>query len=316
MQVGVSDDESKRCTYQGCTEVDPLASRCRLCGGMFCASHTSVAAHACSVFNALPLTCPICSQAVPLERPGQSPDEAVSRHIDRGCRKAPPLPSRQRERVNYCSYADCNKNDVAAVICEDCGNMYCIEHRAPARHRCRKARVPRTAAFSSQRSSPKAAVSSGAASPALSSSSASKNYPRNTPSTAFGVRVEGAVTPLVIFAKEFGVTPFFMYFPRLAVVGRLLDLAVTQAALESAAVNEAKGAWVVHVVRRPHSGDGFSAFAPRFSATLKEAEVGDGSIVYIGKQQVLPNDVVKDLAPRLTRGSSKDEKEKAECAAM
>ncbi|RNF11258.1 AN1-type zinc finger protein 2B [Trypanosoma rangeli] len=315
MQVGVNDDESKRCTFQGCTEVDPLASRCRLCGGMFCAEHTTVVAHTCSVFNAQPLTCPICLQSVPLERPGQPPDEAVSRHIDRGCRNTQLLPNGQKDRMNYCSYADCHKNDVAAIICEDCGNMYCIEHRAPVRHRCRKSRVPRTAA-SLQRTSQKATLSSAKTSTTASPSSLSKNFPRNTPSTALGVRAEGAVTPLVLFAKEFGVAPFFMYFPRLMVVGRLLDLAVSQAALESMAVNNAKGAWMVHVIRRPHSSDGFSVFAPRLSATLKEAGVGDGSIVYIGKQQVVPDDVVKGLAPQLTRKISEDRKENTECTIL
>ncbi|EKF31212.1 hypothetical protein MOQ_004956 [Trypanosoma cruzi marinkellei] len=311
MQVGVNDDESKRCTFQGCTQVDPLASRCVLCGDMFCANHTSVAAHMCRTFNAQEATCPICRQVVPLERSGQPIDEAVSRHIDRGCRPAVFSSTGVKERTNYCSYTDCRNNAVASIICEDCGNRYCVEHRAPARHNCRKART--TPVPASSRTMPtKPTHSSGAVS--HSHSSTKKNFPRNTPRTAFGTRVEGSVTPLVLFAKEFGVSPFFMHFSRLMVVGRALDLAIGQATLDSAAVDAEKGAWALHVVQRPHSADGFSVVAPPFSATLKTAGVVDGSIVYIGKKSVKPDDLVSEIAPLLTNKFHGGKEKK--CASM
>ncbi|EKG02712.1 hypothetical protein TCSYLVIO_006253 [Trypanosoma cruzi] len=311
MQVGVGDDESKRCNFQGCTQVDPLASRCVLCGDMFCANHTSVAAHMCRTFNAQNVTCPLCHQAVSLERSGQPIDEAVSRHIDRGCRPAALLSTGMKERTNHCSYTDCRNNAVASIICEDCGNRYCIEHRAPARHQCRKARTPAVPALS-QVMSTKPTLSSGAVS--HSHSSPQKNFPRNTPSTAFGTRAEGTVTPLVLFAKEFGVSPFFMHFSRLMVVGRALDLAVGQATLDSAAVGAEKGTWVLHVVQRPHSADGFSVVAPPFSATLKTAGVMDGSIVYIGKKSVQPDDLFSELAPHLANKFHRGKEKK--CAFM
>ncbi|ORC92707.1 AN1-type zinc finger protein 2B [Trypanosoma theileri] len=306
MQVGIQDDESKRCMFSGCSQVDYLATRCTYCGGIYCCDHTPANAHNCRIFNSKSLTCPLCGTNVPLEYNNQRPDEAVSRHMDRGCR--PLQPQRNtKERLNYCSYANCTKNEHASIICEDCKNMYCIEHRAPARHHCRAIRI--SPALSSVKESSSAGTSSQVAT-SPSASSPSRGVPRNTPSTAFGKKTEDSVTPLILFASEFAVVPFFMHFSRLIVVGRLVDLALAQASLDSSKVSKAKGPWVPHVLQRhSDSSSGLSVFTPRLSATLKEAGVVDGVMVYIGTQEVLPKEVLEALTKRpemRRRKSSKD----------
>ncbi|KAH9589047.1 zinc finger protein [Trypanosoma melophagium] len=307
MQVGIQDDESKRCTFPGCSQVDYLAARCAYCGGIYCCDHTAANAHNCRVFDSESLKCPLCGSNVPLEYKNQRPDEAVSRHLDRGCRPVQPKKN-TKERMNYCSYADCTKNEHASIICEDCKNMYCIEHRAPARHHCRVMRVSPVLS-SLQESSPTVTSSPSAASP--SASSPTRGVPRNTPSTAFGKQTEDSITPLILFASEFAVIPFFMHFSRQIVVGRLVDLALAQASLDSAKVSTVKGPWVLHVLRRrTDSSSGISVFTPPLSATLKEAGVVDGVLVYIGTQKVLPQELLEELNKRpelKRRKSSKDD---------
>ncbi|KEG15153.1 AN1-type zinc finger protein 2B [Trypanosoma grayi] len=302
MQVGVQDDESKRCTFPGCEQVDFLAARCGLCGGMFCCEHTAASAHSCPAFDKRSLLCPICGHHVPLEHSGQSPDEAVSRHIDRGCCPAP-SPKARKERMNYCSYDGCTKNDPAAVICENCRNMYCIEHRAPARHRCRAARKLPVESPPPQ-------------SPGSVSTCAQmqlKNSPCNTPSTAFGKKTENSVTPLITFAKGLSIAPFFMHFSNQMVMGRLLDLAVSQAALGSANINSAKGMWVVHVLQGPRSSRKYSLQVARLSATLQETGVKDGTVVYIGKEQNVPESVLTMLVSAQDKNQRKNRKSQGDC---
>lgn len=89
MQVGVLDD-GQVCQFEGCMENDLLPARCTNCKLVFCSDHILSSAHQCRcVIDARLLQCPCCNAVVPT-LPRQSPDEAVSAHLDRGC---PSLPS-------------------------------------------------------------------------------------------------------------------------------------------------------------------------------------------------------------------------------
>lgn len=84
MQVGVYDD-GQVCQFDGCLETDLLPAVCTNCKRTFCSQHILSSSHHCQcVPDARLPHCPICN-AVVLAAPGQSIDDAVSRHIDRGC---------------------------------------------------------------------------------------------------------------------------------------------------------------------------------------------------------------------------------------
>ncbi|UJR20849.1 hypothetical protein I4U23_023959 [Adineta vaga] len=76
--------------------------------------------------------CPLCNQHVPYEYRDQSPDRAVSGHIDRDCQ------SRKRDKVysNKCSVSSCKQREAIQVNCEKCSKTYCLRHRFPDDHKC------------------------------------------------------------------------------------------------------------------------------------------------------------------------------------
>ncbi len=123
------------CSLNGCTEVDLLPSRCKSCGKVFCSNHILLANHSCkAVVDKVAPTCPLCGQPVPLS-PGQTPDRAVSLHIDRGCL------GQSHSRQNYCSFRNCTRNEVVLMLCDRCKQSFCVSHRHPAQHDC-SARTP------------------------------------------------------------------------------------------------------------------------------------------------------------------------------
>lgn len=88
MQVGVLDD-GQVCQFEGCLENDFLPAKCTNCERMFCSEHILSRSHNCRCMPDARLPhCPQCDVVVPT-LPGQSADEAVSLHLDRGC--VPPL---------------------------------------------------------------------------------------------------------------------------------------------------------------------------------------------------------------------------------
>eukprot|EP00796_Vickermania_ingenoplastis_P013471 gene13471-9279_t len=92
MQVGVLDD-GPVCQYDGCGTRDLLSAGCQHCHRNFCSEHILLTGHQCPCAPDLRVPrCPICNTVVTTSRPGESIDEAVSRHIDNGCRN--PQPSR------------------------------------------------------------------------------------------------------------------------------------------------------------------------------------------------------------------------------
>lgn len=88
MQVGVYDD-GQICQFDGCMEMDLLPAVCTNCHRTFCSQHILSSSHHCQCMPDARLPhCPICN-AVVMAGPGQSIDEAVGQHMDRGCTPAP-----------------------------------------------------------------------------------------------------------------------------------------------------------------------------------------------------------------------------------
>ena len=69
-------------------------------------------------------------------KPGQSVDEAVSRHIDVGCPKPATC-------VTFrCCCPGCKTEELVPCVCSICGKNTCLKHRFPADHPCKQASEP------------------------------------------------------------------------------------------------------------------------------------------------------------------------------
>ncbi|CBH16465.1 hypothetical protein, conserved [Trypanosoma brucei gambiense DAL972] len=303
MQVGVCDDESKRCTFSGCGHISFLAARCGFCGEMFCPEHTSVGSHNCCAFGVQPLRCERCGMVVQLEYCGQSAAEAMARHTTSGCQPSQ-SPGTKEGQSNRCSYRECQKNEHVTIICDDCGNTYCVEHRAPQSHRCKRMHVRQP-------------VPESRPTPSYPTVASNAKYgPRNTERTAFGRPTEGCVTPLVVFAEGFGVSPFFIHFTPTTVVGRMVDSTLSQAELESRSVSSSKRPWRLHVVKRGNGPNGLCVSSPSFSDTLEVAGISGGTIAYIGTEDSVSGTVQKELLKLLKKKSEERGRKKSGCWCM
>lgn len=84
MQVGVFDD-GQLCQFDGCTVRDLLPARCSNCQLVLCSEHILANAHHCRCAPDARLPrCPLCGVVISVP-PGESVDNVVSAHIDRGC---------------------------------------------------------------------------------------------------------------------------------------------------------------------------------------------------------------------------------------
>lgn len=269
MQVGINDDNQEVCHLDGCTTIDLLSTRCTNCGKLFCGRHISSSAHNCTgIKSVVVTTCPLCNRVVPKEFPEQSVDEAVSRHIDRGCKDVPQSSNgtqatqwaRREEAAGgrrlgggtrekkWCTVPGCDNahSKDKQVICDRCGKGFCIDHRSPAQHSCQGKANTKTVRTStsdcSAGTSPKPQAKNDP-----TGLDAILREPANTLKTAVGKateRSEDMVIPLVCFAvpavsstAEAGsskpltfqpIAPFFMHVSKSIVVGRMLDFAVDE----------------------------------------------------------------------------------------
>jgi len=80
--------------------------------------------------------CPLCNQVVPLQHRDQSPDLAVSDHIDRDCKSDPALKKRQKVYSNKCSLTSCKQREIIQVKCDKCLKTFCLKHRFAEDHKC------------------------------------------------------------------------------------------------------------------------------------------------------------------------------------
>ncbi|KAK7196977.1 AN1-like Zinc finger containing protein [Novymonas esmeraldas] len=347
MEVGVYDGDEQMCQHDGCTEIDLLPARCSHCHKRFCSYHLAHSAHHCTAVTDVRVgTCPICLRIVPLEYPRQRVDEAVSRHIDRNCRDVPQRGggssnnntsiSHRGSRVGAtatttttttlrpgqsggqrlggsvrpCSLHDCHDASATRVKCEQCGQVFCLQHRGPLQHQCRAAAPRISAAATPPQQS--ATTSAAALGGATASVARLLTHPANTPAKAVGKATElpsDMVTCLVCFlipaaaspAKEGGdtfeaVPSFFMYMPKGTALGRVLDTAVDKAAMTSAAVRTGRP-WHLFGVTLPLHVEAESAYYPPLplSTTVGKSAIGvaERSVAFVSPLPSLPDAVME-----------------------
>lgn len=351
MQVGVYDRDDQTCQYEGCTEMDLLPARCSNCHKRFCSHHLAYGAHQCTAVTDVRVgTCPLCNRVVSLEYPRQDVNEAVSWHMDRGCRDVPQGSSkgdngvlstffggsaanagggrRLGGGVRPCSHTGCSETSETRVKCDQCGRVFCLQHRGPLQHECRAA-----AARSSATASPAPAASSaaGLGSPlgnAAASVARLLAHPSNTPDKAVGKATElpsDMVTCLICFlipsassastgtgCDAFAPVPsFFMYMPKNTALGRLLDTAVDRAAMSSPAVR-AGAAWKLYAVTLPIHTEAEAAYYPPLplSTVVGKSAVGraERAVLFLTPLTSLPPCVIEAVRDVDRKGSLKASK--------
>ena len=132
------------CSKKSCNQLDFLPSTCHLCKHTFCQNHYKPSDlltdddHLCpqilQVLDRKAITCPICSQVVPVNR-DQDPNIAVDLHLKKNCPKekgtiSPSLP------CNKCAVLGCRKKEIIFITCGKCKGRYCIKHRLESDHKC------------------------------------------------------------------------------------------------------------------------------------------------------------------------------------
>ncbi|GET87824.1 hypothetical protein, conserved [Leishmania tarentolae] len=326
MQVGVYDRDDQICQYEGCTEIDLLPARCSNCGKRFCTHHLSHSAHRCPAVTDVRVgTCPICDRVVPLEYPRQRVDEAVSRHMDRGCRDVPQGGSsgggatangrRLGGSVRPCSIHGCHDASETRVKCDQCGQTFCLQHRGRLQHHCRAASATRITV-----ASPPSERGVGMSASSLGRKAATVahllTHPANTPEKAVGKATElpsDMATCLMCFLiptpvlkkddnarfDEFEPVPsFFMFMPKNTALGRLLDTAVDHAAMNSSAVRTGKP-WNLFVVTLPIHAEAEAAyFSPLpLSTVVRKSPIGmaERAIVFLSPLRALPKCAIKTV---------------------
>nr|CCC94328.1 conserved hypothetical protein [Trypanosoma congolense IL3000] len=124
------------------------------------------------------------------------------------------------------------------------------------------------------------------------------------------------VTPLIVFAEQFAVAPFYINFSPNAVVGRLRDAAVDQAALKSRFVDEARGSLKIHGVSPASSSTGSRVCLLQPSTRLKDADIFGNVIVYIGRESVLEEQTHRGLLTLLGQHPKAGQKQSCQCCCM
>ncbi|KPA78600.1 putative mitochondrial hypothetical protein [Leptomonas pyrrhocoris] len=331
MQVGIYDRDDQMCQYEGCTEIDLLPAQCSHCHKRFCSHHLAQSAHHCpAVVDVRVGTCPVCLRVVPLEYPRQNVDEAVSRHLDRGCRDVPQGSSvagrkgtgagggrRLGGGPRPCSVKGCEEKSEMRVKCDQCGEVFCLQHRGPLQHHCRAAAARKASASPSKRNDNAEVL------PVLGTKAATVvrllTHPINSPDKAVGKETElpsDMVTCLVCFliptstskdvsdenCEGFAPVPsFFMYTAKNLALGRVLDTAVDRAAMNSPAVRTGKP-WKLFTVTLPIHKEARSSLYPAvpLSTVVGKSPAGkaEHTILFLTPLATLPDcvvEAVKDL---------------------
>jgi predicted nucleic acid binding AN1-type Zn finger protein len=297
MQVEYDDDNV--CMMKGCTQIDLLLGRCGDCNKRYCQTHLAYGAHKCpSHRDAAVLTCPICNRVVPCN-PRDDANVIMSQHIDRGCRDLPASHNShsQHQRLNFCSFHTCKKNELTLIVCDKCGNSYCVDHRMPSRHECKaeaNSRTPPRVSPTSRRSPPKNILA-----------------PRNSVDAPLGsYHGDEPITVSVLFPTEMGVRPFYFRGGAKVVMGRILDQICTAGDVPNSNNSSLDDQWRVFALRKegPHGPIPLnSSFASVVSG--KSGNGRSSAVLVLCKQDTVPDSVllhVKAAAGDSTHPAHKD----------
>lgn len=174
----------EHCTEKSCHQLDFLPMKCDACELLFCKDHLRYELHRCHSQYKKDIqvpVCPLCNQPVPWKR-GDPPDLAVGDHIDRDCQSDP---AKKKRKVfgNRCTLKGCKQKEMIPVVCNQCDQNFCLKHRHPSDHICKKvnpADKAREAALA-RASAGSSRVKSSSSSKGNTSASLSESYRRPVP---------------------------------------------------------------------------------------------------------------------------------------
>jgi len=128
----------KHCSEPTCRQLDFLPVKCDACNNTFCSEHYKYESHNCPAAyrkNVQVPVCPLCNTPIP-GKSDELPDIRVSRHIDSDCQSDRAVDRRKKVYTNRCSYKGCKQKELIPVICDKCGQNFCLRHRHAQDHSC------------------------------------------------------------------------------------------------------------------------------------------------------------------------------------
>ncbi|XP_048350410.1 AN1-type zinc finger protein 2A [Sphaerodactylus townsendi] len=130
-------DLGKLCSERTCKQLDFLPLKCDACEEIFCKDHVAYNSHRCSSAYKKDIqvpVCPLCNAPVPVKK-GEMADVVVGAHMDRGCRPDS-APKKEKIFTNRCFRSGCKKKEMIKLVCDQCGQNFCLRHRHPLDHQC------------------------------------------------------------------------------------------------------------------------------------------------------------------------------------
>ncbi|KAF2073770.1 hypothetical protein CYY_004904 [Polysphondylium violaceum] len=121
------------CAVKDCNLLDYLPFECDFCHLKFCLDHKDAENHKCPNYFSNGNTtfthpCPICTRLISISN-FHSIDEAISAHIDAGCKE--PV------KLKYdCKFSNCTSKEFIKIVCNLCNENFCLKHRFPSDHGC------------------------------------------------------------------------------------------------------------------------------------------------------------------------------------
>ncbi|KAL8175365.1 UNVERIFIED_CONTAM: zinc finger, AN1-type domain [Gekko kuhli] len=130
-------DLGEHCSERTCKQLDFLPLKCDACGEIFCKDHIAYSWHRCSSAYKKDIqvpVCPLCNTPIPVKK-GETADVVVGAHMDKGCRLDS---ARRKEKIftNKCFRPGCKKKEMMKLVCDQCGQNFCLQHRHPLDHGC------------------------------------------------------------------------------------------------------------------------------------------------------------------------------------
>ncbi|KAL8175370.1 UNVERIFIED_CONTAM: zinc finger, AN1-type domain [Gekko kuhli] len=130
-------DLGEHCSERTCKQLDFLPLKCDACGEIFCKDHIAYSWHRCSSAYKKDVqvpVCPLCDTPIPVKK-GETADVVVGAHMDKGCRLDS---ARRKEKIftNKCFRPGCKKKEMMKLVCDQCGQNFCLQHRHPLDHGC------------------------------------------------------------------------------------------------------------------------------------------------------------------------------------
>ncbi|XP_054851621.1 AN1-type zinc finger protein 2A isoform X2 [Eublepharis macularius] len=130
-------DLGKHCCEKTCKQLDFLPLKCDACEEVFCKDHIAYSRHRCSSAYKKDVqvpVCPLCSTPIPIKK-GEMADVVVGAHMDKGCQRDS-APQKEKIFTNKCSRSGCKKKEMIKLVCGQCLQNFCLQHRHPLDHKC------------------------------------------------------------------------------------------------------------------------------------------------------------------------------------